>query len=382
MTYTRRTFLAAGGMAAAALFEPRFSLRAVTRYPEDLIDMLQRKVPESMERNGCPGLSLALVEEGALRWAQGFGVTSTVTNEPVDDETVFEAASLGKPVFAAIVLKLAQAGTLDLDMPLGEFFRFPDLRDDPQVDLITPRIVLSHGTGLQNWRPRREPLKIRFKPGGGFSYSGEAYVRLQRAVEKTTGKTLDQLADIHVFQPLQLQHSSYLWKSEYERLAAEGHDPDGKVVRTRLWKYSPDAPAAKRNPPGVDIPLFAVPNAAASLYSTPTEYAAFMVALSKPERAAALELSESSLKLMFSPANTVNDDIRWGLGWGLSSVDGAQHFWHWGNNNVYQSFATASPQRGIVVMTNSEKGLRVCRDVVSTALGVEHPAFAWSMVLR
>jgi hypothetical protein len=80
----------------------------------------------------------------------------------------------------------------------------------------------------------------------------------------------------------------------------------------------------------------------------------------------------------------VNDELSWGLGWGLARVDGEDTFWHWGNNGPYQAFIVGSRRRrwATVIFTNSANGLKLCREVVTRLLRVEHPAFRWSSVLR
>jgi hypothetical protein len=154
--------------------------------------------------------------------------------------------------------------------------------------------------------------------------------------------------------------------------------------RARLWGYSPDSPDEKKRARGPDIQLFAIPNAAASLYSSKTDYARFVSGIITPAPPDPSHLSPKMLTLMLQPAVKVNDEISWGLGWGLARAGKAATFWQWGNNGGYQGFVAGSRDsgRGIVVLTNSAHGLRVCREIVNAALGAEHPAFNWSQVLR
>ena len=84
-------------------------------------------------------------------WRRGFGRAIEDPAQPVSEETVFEAASLGKPVFAYAVLRMADAGVLDLDRPLYDYLPLPDA-NNPRMKRVTPRHVLSHTTGLPNWR--------------------------------------------------------------------------------------------------------------------------------------------------------------------------------------------------------------------------------------
>jgi CubicO group peptidase (beta-lactamase class C family) len=226
-------------------------------------------------------------------------------------------------------------------------------------------------------------MTFRFKPGTGFGYSGEAYVRLQRFVEKTTGRSLVALADAAEFTPWHMDRSSYIWRAGFDALAAEGHDANGAVVRTRLWGYDP-ATSGMRLPPGVEPPpVMAVPNAAASLYTSARDYGRFLERLLAPPPADDVHLGAKWLDTMFAPASRVNDSLGWSLGWGLARAGGTDTFWHWGNNNVYQGFVAGSRERqwGLVVLTNSANGLKLCREIFTRALGAEHPAFKWNLVI-
>lgn len=136
--------------------------------PAQLIAQLEKSLPLLMKEADVPGLPIALVREGKLIWQRGFGVANAKTNEPVTDATVFEAASLSKPVFAYAVLKLVDAGKFDLDKPLNEYLPGNyDVGDDPRLSQITARRVLTHTTGFPNWRNKE--LKIYLAPGTLFS---------------------------------------------------------------------------------------------------------------------------------------------------------------------------------------------------------------------
>ena len=159
----------------------------------EIIARLEHGVPQLMHDGDVPGLSIALIRDGKLVWHHGFGVTNAETKAPVTGSTVFEAASLSKPVFAYAVLKLVDGGKFDLDKPLNQYLSGNyDVGDDPRLNQITARRVLTHTTGFPNWRPNGSPvLKIFFTPGEKFSYSGEGFVYLAKAVEHLAGEPFD-----------------------------------------------------------------------------------------------------------------------------------------------------------------------------------------------
>ncbi len=214
-------------------------------------------VARLISAGAVPALSLAVIEHGALSRVVAVGVRHATTREPVTERTVFEAASLSKPVVAYAVLQLADAGRLRLDEPLAR--HVPDyIPDDPRVAAITARHVLAHMTGLPNWRSGQRPLRTYFAPGQRFSYSGEGFVFLQRAVERITGKSLDGVAARLVFAPLEMRDSSFVWQGRFEADHAAPHDD---ALR----------PGAKFKP--VEA------NAAYSLQTTAADYARFLEAV-------------------------------------------------------------------------------------------------------
>jgi CubicO group peptidase (beta-lactamase class C family) len=140
---------------------------------KSLIADLEKQIPQLMEEAKVPGLSIAIIKDGKLLWRQGFGVKDVASKEPVDNETVFEAGSTSKPVFAYAVMKLCENGVMDLDTPLTKYTSERFLKDDPRLDFITARHVLSHTSGFQNFRSMKKPLKIQFTPGEKWHYSGD-----------------------------------------------------------------------------------------------------------------------------------------------------------------------------------------------------------------
>jgi CubicO group peptidase (beta-lactamase class C family) len=113
-----------------------------------------------------------------------------MTGEKVNDLTLYEAASITKPVFAFAVQRLAERGVIDLDKPLYLYLPYEDIAYDDRYKLMTARHVLTHRTGFPNWRSMNEDgkLNLKFTPGTGYGYSGEGFEYLKMVIEKITGK--------------------------------------------------------------------------------------------------------------------------------------------------------------------------------------------------
>ena len=335
---------------------------------DEVVADLERLIPRLMGEGDVPGLSVALIRGADVYWHGAFGVKNAETREPLDDATVFEAASLGKPVLAYAVLKLADAGRIDLDKPLSSYLPAPYLQGDERVKLINARMVLSHTTGFQNEVTPGKPLKIYFTPGDKFSYSGEGFLYLQKVVERITGERLDAFMKRTVFDPLGMAGSSYVWRDGYERSKASGHNAAGAVGGMRR-------PAEAR---------------ASTLHTTVLDFAKFVVAVMKgtglrTETAREMlktqaRVEEGCYSCIGRDAGRLSETLSWGLGWGLERAKGGEAFWHWGENNgEFQNFVMAYPGRktGVVIFTNSGNGISVMPEIVSRALGGAHPAFAW-----
>jgi CubicO group peptidase (beta-lactamase class C family) len=174
---------------------------------------------------GIPGVSLALIKDGKLVYHKTYGVRNTMTGEKVDENTLFEAASITKPVFALAVEKLAERGIINLDKPLYEYLPYKDIETDERYKLITARHVLTHRTGFPNWRWMNPDgkLNIKFTPGTSFGYSGEGFEYLKLVVEKITGKKVEQVLQEEVIEPIGLYHTWFSKNDSLQQMVAYGH---------------------------------------------------------------------------------------------------------------------------------------------------------------
>ena len=128
--------------------------------------------PALMEAARIPGLTVAVIEDGQVTRSELFGVANADTGEAITAHTLFEAASLSKPVFATAVLRMAERGEFDLDQPLLELLPNERIEHDPRAEQLTARLVLSHQTGLPNWGPPQLRLPREGDDRGDRAQSG------------------------------------------------------------------------------------------------------------------------------------------------------------------------------------------------------------------
>jgi len=335
----------------------------------DVTSRLERDIPAMLTEADVPGLSIALVRNGEVSWQHAFGVKDSKTKEPVTDSTVFEAASLSKPVFAYAVMKLVDSGKFDLDKPLNQYLPGDyDVGPDARLAQVTARRVLSHTTGFPNWRGQDTTLKIYFTPGDRFSYSGEGFVYLSKVIEHITGEQFNDFMKRMVFDPLGMSSSSYIWRADYDALKTARHNRVGL-------------------PTPQNKPLKA--NAAASLHTTAQDYARFIAAmlngagLKKQTLTQMLtpqiKVDEGGSNTTGRPADKLSPNVSWGLGVGLQTTADGLSFWHWGDNGDSKAYFVAFEKQktGVVVFANSANGLSFMPELVAEAVGGQQPALVW-----
>lgn len=328
---------------------------------------LEQHVPALMRETGVPGISIALMQRGEVVWARGFGVRDARTGEAVTIETIFEAASMSKPVLALVAMQLVQEGRLDLDRPLVDYLRHDYLPGLPEHRRITALMALSHRTGLPNWREGYPemggPLALEFAPGTEYTYSGEGILFLQRAIEAITGESLERLAQERLFAPLGLARTSFVWTEAIESDLASGHREDGSFKeRTRYLS----------------------PNAAYSLYTTPAEYARLMLTLQRPELLGDRALTTESVASMLQRELRISDDnavprpglarsvaTYRALGWSLDVTAEGDIVQHSGSNSSgFKAFGQFNLAKGsgFVIFANGDGGYRL-RTAVTDRVG-------------
>ena len=304
-------------------------------------DKLDHVVKTYLEYFKIPGISVAVIKDNKVIYHRGFGVRNIATREPVTDDTVFEAASMTKPLFAYIVLRLVDRGVLNLDTPLYTYLPYKDIAHDERYKLITARMVLTHRTGFPNWRSGK--LEIKFTPGTEVSYSGEGFVYLGKVVERLTGKKLAELSQQEVFTPLGIENASLVWNETIARLTATGHLGAGELVGGSF-------PLSKWKPSD--------PNVAASLHINAKNYAKFLIAIVQSKglsAASAREMLRSHVKIPGFAG------VSFGLGIAVYETPVGTNYGHSGGNTGFTSHSMLYKDQGIgfVVLVNNEDAGRL-----------------------
>lgn len=330
-----------------------------------MISSLQQKATGLLATHRVPGVALASIRGGRIDKIVCAGTSNSETRQPVSEQTRFQAASLSKPVFAYVVLQLADAGRFPLDQPLARYL--PDYQSsDPAAGLITARHILSHTSGLPNWRNDRYPLKAHFAPGSRFSYSGEGFVYLQKAVEAAIGETTEALTQRLVFAPLGMTRSSFVRPEDFA-----SDDARPYTVASTLHDRHPGSDA----------------NAAHSLITTAPDFARFLLVALSGAGLTDETAQQWLLPVIRVPAwriDNLDDEpaacdpaVGWGLGWGIETLTG--HFFHWGANPGYKNFVLCSRQDGtaVVILTNGDAGFSLIPALLADLIPGPRPGLVW-----
>lgn len=329
---------------------------------EKSVQTVEQQVTQWLQDNDVPSVSIAMIREGDIAWTDTFGEQSA--GKPATHETLYNVASLTKPVTAELFLRLAQSGDFQLDEPLWEYWIDPDVASDPRHKWLTPRLSLSHQTGFQNWRHERADsvLEIRWDPGTEFGYSGEGYRYAAKAAENKLGHPFENLANEHLFTPLNLDEISYVYQPEFEGHLATPKGPQGAYG---------------------DAPKHSEWNAAGDILATSKGYANFLISVMGDKglghqfasrRYVIDHLGEETLCDETYKACLIEEDSGYALGWGLLAYKDETIIMHRGGDWGVRTLAYFIPETGfgLVVLTNGSNGEAVIRNVVEAFHANDH----------
>ena len=372
----RRMFV--GLMAGAAVYSAgKFTseTRAESKPPD---------VARMLEVTRVPGVAVTGIK--AAGPYQLFAGVERAGGPAITARTLFPAASLSKPVFAWAVQNLSRQGKLDLNRPLQDYV---DLGLEGTARKITALHVLTHSTGLTNWRFQPNlPLVSAFEPGTRWQYSGEGFVLLQRVVEKIVGRPIAEYMRTAVLEPLGMTQSTFAWSPEIQNLAASGHDRHGALLERSLAFYErrnyETLQKSGLNPASATyeqitsayqqnkqpfLPVGLSPNMAGSLQTTIGDYAFFLAHVLK-----AVTRSDD-----FKPRVDVNRDIAWAPGWGVDRSFKSPSLFHWGDGPGFKNFCWVQPAKNsaLVFFTNGDSGAALYAWLFRQLMNEDPSAFYW-----
>lgn len=305
------------------------------------------EIEKWLQENKVPTLGLGIIENGKLKQIKVFGAIAKDASAPYN--TIFNVASLTKPVTAMVALKLVSLGKWSLDESIYKYWIDPDIANDPRNKKLTTRLILSHQTGFPNWRWLNEDKKLNFQfdPGTKYQYSGEGLEYLRKALEYKFKKSLQQLADELIFQPLKMDDTRYIWDKNIDtsRLAI-GYDKNGNAYETIKNK---------------------TPNAADDLLTTIEDYGTFLISVMNGDGVTKQVFDEMTSKQIASTKGKY-----FGLGFEIYDLGNGEYaLSHGGSDNGVQTIVFIFPKtkQGLLIFTNSDTGGSVYENLIKHYLG-------------
>jgi CubicO group peptidase (beta-lactamase class C family) len=334
------------------------------------------------------GLQLAIINNNQVVYQKAYGFKEKEKGLALDTNTIMYAASFSKAVFAYLNLRLVQKGLIDLDKPLVKYLKKPlheygdyaDLEKDERWKKITPRMCLSHTTGLPNvwWMNVKTGVRdttlrnrLYFEPGSRYAYSGEGFKLLQRIEQVYLGKGLEALAGEELFGPAGMHRTSYVWQPQFDTNSAIGYDEDGK-------------------PGGQVRSQSAV--AAGSMLTTVSDYSRFIAYVLNGRG-----LRQEVFREMIRPQirihsvyefptmleeTTHRDDkiaLSYGIGWGLIKTPYGPAFFKGGHDDCWRNYTISFPDRktGIIILCNSGNGEKIFKELLEKLVGDTFTPWEW-----
>ncbi len=324
----------------------------------------QRQVDEEaagwLTQYDVPSVAIAYIKDGLVSWTSVHGQQSP--GIPATEKTLYNIASMTKPISAEIILRLASQGALSLDEPMSAYWIDPDIRDDPRHAKLTPEIALTHRTGFPNWRSSaNDRLAFQFEPGARAGYSGEGYNYVARFAEKKMGRSFDALANTYVFEPIGMNDASYVQQDWF----------DGRVA-------VPQGPQGEPGEPDIRMQW----SAADDVHVTIEDYAKFLVSVMNNDGIS----SDIANRRLRTSENMFAEGCPWGpdacpksggfaMGWAVFTYENEtvvmQGGGDWGERTI--GFFVPERNLGVVIFTNGANGSAVIKE--ATELLYANPDF-------
>src|SRR5687768_14289331 len=332
-------------------------------------DLGRLTIAELMARFNVPGVSIAVIRDQQIHWAKGYGIADVVTGAPVDTGTVFQAASMSKPVAAMGVLRAVQDGLFTLDDDVNKILKSWKLvgGEFTKQRPVTPRMLTSHtsglgdGFGFPGYDPSGAiPTVVQILEGHASSnvgvlfmerppmtlmeYSGGGVTLMQQALSDARKRPFADIMRDDVLRPLGMTRSTYEnpLPASFDRNAARAHSRDGKSMGSK-WHVYPE-------------------QAAAGLWTTPSDLARVIIEVQRSaEGKSNRVLSRAIVQEMLSPVG-VGD---YAVGFSIAKIGQGWYFAHGGSNWGFRGTLLAHRIKGygLVIMTNADQGGAVASEL-------------------
>ncbi len=326
-------------------------------------------IEERLAEYEIPGISVAIVRNGKLHWAKGYGLANTETGQLVDTATLFQAASISKPVSGMGALKLVQEGKLALNKDINQYLTSWKLPENSFTNTVKVNLrhLLTHTGGttvhgfpgytqtdkfptdieVLNGQGNTSPIYVDTLPGAISRYSGGGYTIVERAIEDISGQSFADYMQAVVLSPLGMKHSTFIQPlpKELHAQASAAFDKKGEMY-AGLWHNYPE-------------------QAAAGLWTTPSDLARFAIGIQE----AFAGKSEKVLSQDITEVMLTKDKWSYGLGPGLRAEGDSLIFQHGGKNAGYtcQLFSYAKRGDAMVVMSGSDNAARLIEEIQRAA---------------
>lgn len=316
-----------------------------------------------------PGVSVAVIHGGRIEWAKGYGVTEAGGTQAVTAFTVFQASSVSKPVSVTGMMLLAQSGLIDINRNVNDYLTSWQLPDNALTvdEKATVRRLMSHtgGTNVSGYAgypagsavptllqvlngappADTDPVRVIYKPGSQYSYSGGGMEVLQQMTEDVSRMSFPSYMKTFLLTPLGMNASDFVQPMTgfLAGRAAKGHDMDGTVMPGG-WRVYPELVAA-------------------GLWTTPADLALLFIEVSRAATAdAGVVLTRQTAESIL----TQQPNSSMGLGFQLVNGRGGLIFNHSGSTIGYKSYATMYRDRGqgVVVMSNGDNGYALNMEII------------------
>ncbi|MBW3670596.1 MAG: beta-lactamase family protein [Acidobacteria bacterium] len=346
-----------------------------TTPPADVVTVTERLVdaiPQLISNHGVAGVGVAIIDDGAVAWTGYYG--ERAAGEAVTADTMFNTASLAKTVTAEVVLRLVDAGRVSLDEPIAGHWSEKDLADDPRYRHLTPRILLSHRSGLLNWPYAYDDGKLAFiaEPGEKLTYSGAGYEMLVHFVEAKLGRDFESLAREVLYEPVglkQISLSRQEWIDAYIT-----HSMDRSGVYHEPYTY-PNVRWVK--PVGYL-------DGADDLYVSVEDYARFLIAVMNGDGLEE-ELTSDRFRVISDargvegwacllPPDRCPSPYGYGLGWTIFAYGNRTFVQHGGTDFGEHAMAYFVPETraGVLIFVNGGNGVELALEILDL-LEADHP---------